>query len=371
MKKAQKIYEVLFRLIRAGLGLEQMDMKGFAGLSEKGWEMLWEVAFAHGVMGVCFDAIKDCWKEIGVPLDSFIRWTYMVEQEEIRHKKQIGVVKYLEKIFGDAGLKFLVLKGEGVGRYYPNPQRRMSNDVDIFLGDAYSKSCEVLRANGIEYKKDSPRHDHLYIDDIMVENHRVLSEFRIRKTDKEIEKLLLGECDKVLKDSGDGGAAVYPTVDFNTTFLPWHASAHFMFESVSLRQIIDWVMFLKAEREHFNEELYRKVNKYSSGKISNIISAICIKKMGIAPELFPQVVVELAMKEEDALVDKVFDYIMDISNNDDVEGKFFKDRWNKAVRMWRERWKFRDVYSLSLGALYWRKFVWFIYDRIVYKKNLK
>lgn len=377
MSKRDKIYDALFAVLRAGLGLENLAAETLS-LNEKEWNMLYEISYSHGVMAVCYDAVKEHWKEIGVPVDTFIRWTYMAEQEEKQHAKQRSVISKLDTIFGDAGLKFILLKGESVGRYYPDSKRRMCNDIDIYLGPSYEKSCEVLSSHGIEFKKDSPRHDHLFIDGILVENHRVLSEFRIRKTDKAIEKVLLAECNKVL--SGSAGqnaapkrfrAAVYPTVDFNTIFLPWHSSAHFMFENVSLKQIVDWAMFLMAEKENFNEGLYRSVNKYSSGKISNIITAICIKKMGIASELFPGAAVELALQEPELLVEKVFNYIMDIRNDKDIKGHFFRDRFKKATRIWKERWKFREVYNLSLTKLYSRKFIWFIYDRFAYKKNLK
>lgn len=373
MSSKGQIYSTLFKLVKAGLDIEPLPAKAL-GLSETEWNILYEISYAHGVMAICFDALKESWKDLGVPLDTFIKWTYMAEHEEKLHAKQQTAISKLNQIFGDAGLNFMLLKGAGLGRYYPHPEHRMCNDVDIFLGDSYSKSCEVLRSAGIEFKKDSPRHDHLYIGDVMIENHRVLSEFRIRKSDTAIEKILLDECNKVLGSGADGKsfyAAVLPTVDFNTLFLPWHSSAHFMFENISLKQILDWVMFLKAEKEHFNKDLYRKVNSYSSGKISNIISAICIKKIGIPQEFFPKVIVELALKEEDALVDKVFAYIMNISHNKDIKGKFFRDRYKKMTRIWRERWKFREVYNLSLASLYSRKFIWFVYDRFVYKKNLK
>lgn len=360
-------------MLRVGLNLEKFsntDFEDFSHLSPNGWAELFNISTSHGISGFCYDALEPNWKELNVPKMLFIQWTISVENIAKQREHRLRVREKLFTILKGAGISSVEMKGEALAQYYPNPNRRVCSDIDIYLGDNYKKSLEVFDSNKILYKKDSPRHDHVFIENIIVENHLILSEFRIRKTDLKIEEILQEQARESLNSASEG-ENVFPTDNFNAIFLPWHSSAHFMFENIPLRQIVDWAIFLIKRGDFIDEELYRKCSQYSSGRVADIITTIAIKQMGFDSKMFPDFIVKSSQSIDTKLTDRVYEYIISPNRIKESSSNFLDRRIRRAREIWENRWKYSKVYKISLVTLYYRKAVWFIYDLFRYKKPYK
>ena len=369
----ESVYKLLFKLLRVGLGLEQFsptEVEVISQTSQQVWSRVFSISQMHGISALCYDAIKELWQELKVPKMLFIQWTFSTENIEKQYNKRISARTKLYEILENGGLRFLEMKGEALAQYYPNPTHRVCTDIDIYLGDNYNEGLKIFDLNKVVYKKDSPRHDHVFINGIIVENHLVLSEFRIRKSDVEIERILQEQARISLgSDTEPGG--VYPTDDFNAIFLPWHSSAHFMFENIPLKQIVDWAIFLMKRGRFIEETLYRKCAQYSSGRVADIITVIAIKQMGFDSKMFPDFIVKSSQSIDTKLTDRVYEYIISPNRIKESSSNFLDRRIRRAREIWENRWKYSKVYKISLVTLYYRKAVWFIYDLFRYKKPYK
>lgn len=156
----------------------------------------------------------------------------------------------------------------------------------------------------------------------MVENHRVLGDLRgPKRQTQDFEALLEHEANECIS-SGDDleidghliPGAKQPSANFNMLFLPWHVSAHFAFERVTVRHLLDWALFLISEGKIINTEEFREAKKkYTFGyaKFADILTALSIKYLRIPTSMIPPVVLEDANGVDDNLVDKVYDYMFE------------------------------------------------------------
>ena len=166
----------------------------------------------------------------------------------------IAVVKELREY----GIDPVLLKGQGIAKYYPVPELRQCGDIDIYVGENhFAKTCEVIgtMSSSEDHEGDIPslKHFHTRIGKAFFEIHRYTDVYWPRRLDRIYQKI----SDEGMKSnlvsrdfSGVPGSA--PSVDFNIFFIFNHFWHHFIADGVGLRQICDWVLLL-----HHN---YGKVN---------------------------------------------------------------------------------------------------------------
>ena len=76
----------------------------------------------------------------------------------------------------DNGVDPILLKGQGIAQYYPNPDFRQCGDIDIYVGKQYfEKACEVVKAlateNDMATVKHTKKHFHIYLGKVPIELH--------------------------------------------------------------------------------------------------------------------------------------------------------------------------------------------------------
>ena len=212
---------------------------------------------------------------------------------------------------------------------------------------------EVFRGNGCEVEEDYYRHSHVNVQGVMVENHCMLSDTRGRKDNVALEEWLVAEAQRCLA-VGDG-AVVWPSADFSAVFLNWHAEAHFMFEQIQLRHIIDWALFLKCEGARMDVEGFRSLKgRFTFGRLSDILTSIALDFLGLEEEEVPAELVADARAVDLRLRDRVLNYIM-VAERTDRSGGVWRQRWRILCRGFRDEWKFREVFGLSGWKVLGRK----------------
>ena len=162
------------------------------------------------------------------------------------------------------GIDPVLLKGRGVGSYYPDPMIRENGDVDLYVGtDDYKAAFEVLvgLADSPEealFEGDS-KHSHVEIDGITIEVHKYCEVLPKRYNTKyqEIAGAGLSENPVILK-FGETDVRT-PETTFNAFFIFDHMWRHFVTEGVGFRQLCDWTMFLHANRDKIDEERLKSI----------------------------------------------------------------------------------------------------------------
>ena len=192
----------------------------------------------------------------------------------------------------------------------------------------------------------------------MLENHRILCDLRgPKKQTRALEAQLEAEAKRCLEEGRavrvqdvDIPCAVFPSANFNALFLPWHVSAHFEFERVTLRHLLDWALFLVNEGKDIDVEMFREAKRkytYGYGKFADIVTALVLKHLNMPAGDIPLGIVEDAYNCDMGLAERVFNYMF-VGQPRERDRNVWKFRWNNTKRVWKERWKYKELYGMGV-----------------------
>lgn len=346
------IVENLIGLIRLGMRWTDVDVdliNRLNSMSDSEWTTLQQMAGQQGVSAIILDGIEYLSPKIKVPHPTLVMLIALrIKIEQNCHYKN----KALEKLclwFSNAKIPILVIKGMALCRWYPEPTHRTYGDIDIYLGTNYKHGNEIIRKNGYTVEEDYYRHSHAFVDGTPVENHCWLSDQGV-EGNSDFEQLLREYAEQSLT-SGKIGVTAWPNANFNALFLSWHASAHFMFEEISLRQVIDWALFLLNESRYVDIPMFRlaKAN-FAFGKFADIMSALAFNYLKIPTENIPIAFIEDANKLNPSLIKKVFEHTISAKHRKHSKNKFL-ERFELVTFAWKDRWKYKEIYNMGFMKL--------------------
>ena len=165
----------------------------------------------------------------------------------------------MAQLFHQNGIRTYVLKGNVVSECYPQPQHRVSSDVDCFLlpeegdDDVWEKGNQLMEEAGYKVGRGFYKNSSFHLPGLTVENHRYMVPFRGNKTLRRLEQYLQVELISHKPQPSDffpQTSLMRPPVIVSALFLIEHACSHFLHEGLTWRHVLDWVMF---SRKHKNE----------------------------------------------------------------------------------------------------------------------
>lgn len=203
----------------------------------------------------------------------------------------------LQKIFHELrehGIEPVVLKGQGIAQYYPNPDLRQCGDIDLYVGEKdFDKSCEVIAAMGTaeDHGADEEilKHFHTHIGKVPVEIHRytdVYYQKRLNRIYQEVSDE--GFRAEPVKVDIAGFKITTPPVDFNVFYIFNHLWHHFIADGVGLRQICDWAILLHHCHNQINlKHLQQMLKKMGLMKQWKVFGYMAVDVLGLPEEEFP------------------------------------------------------------------------------------
>lgn len=358
-----KSREILLKLVRLAMGWEH----DFTLPEKVNWPEVFEMAIEQGVSAIILDGYEvlaqknpETTSELSLPENKelLLQAIGQVPMVEATYKQHVVALKELGVTLNNAGIPFLLMKGFACGQYYPNPKHRACGDIDIYPGDKYVECNEAIKESGANVDPYYYRHSASFVKGIMVENHKVLCDLRgPRKQTKALEAQLEEEGKKSICE-GKGvviegipiQGAKYPTANFNALFLPWHVSAHFMFERVTVRHLLDWALFLSNEGKDIDIEMFKEAKKkytYGYSKFADILTALSMKYLNMPTNTIPLSIIQDAFNTDTQLMDKVICYMFE-GHPKERDVNSWRERWNNVSRVWKERWKYRELYGMGV-----------------------
>ena len=148
------------------------------------------------------------------------------------------------------GVDPVLLKGQGIAKYYIVPELRQCGDIDIYVGlENFAKVCEVIgkMSTPEDHQGDIPslKHFHTRIGSAFIEIHRYTDVYWPRRYDRVYQKISdVGMHSELVPLDFSGVPVMSPSLDFNVFFIFNHFWHHFIADGVGLRQICDWVRLL-------------------------------------------------------------------------------------------------------------------------------
>lgn len=242
----RKSHELFFELLRISTGAQQCLCKAY---TDRDWEGAFRIAKEQTIVGVLLSALERTKEEGGDFLPSkplLLQWIGMGQMVEAETKRLAEAGKQVVDYFHENGFACQVLKGSSVGRYYPQPYRRSSGDLDIWLGGGRQKIYDFARAFDKEERLYGVNYHHIHfhlLDDIHIEVH-VWPSFLSSPLRNHRLHRFCNQHRPTMETS-------MPSLAFDRVFILLHCYRHICGHGVGLRQIMDYFYVL---RQGFTEE---------------------------------------------------------------------------------------------------------------------
>lgn len=254
--------------------------------SELEWEKAYLQAKKHALVGILFKAIetqkKGGDKYLMPPMPLFYQWMGDVLQIETQNKTLDIAADHLTRIFKAGRLRCCVLKGQGVARLYPLPERRQSGDIDLWVEGGREIVLKFLKNNYLGTGQVVIHHvDARIIDGVAIEIHFIpvyacnpFLHYRLQKFFKQKANDQFSNFDNKL-------GFAYPTLRFNVVYILAHIYKHFLYEGIGMRQIVDYYYVLKSLSQDEKVDACENIKKVGLSRFAGAVSFVLISVCGL------------------------------------------------------------------------------------------
>lgn len=302
--------------------------------------------------------------------DEMYSWFGLFLQIENDYMARIETMKQLARLFSKEGIDIMFLKGATLAKLYPCPNWRSWSDIDYYVFGRSAEGIRLLETIGSDTNDYYHHHTQSSLNGILIENHYDFFDRHNHKCNhilddamKELAKNEGRSYPYLFEDELDIKNSYMMSPTMNAIFLMRHMSAHFVSETVSLRQLYDYALFLKADGK--NVDWTKVIDLYGkSGMMlfAQIIISIVTKKLGVE-------VLENEcpiMAENGGMADKVWQSIVSVEGCNPYKRYNFRYMLFEVMTFFKNRWKHSLVYP---GESYLKLF--FIYSWSHIKRMMK
>lgn len=306
--------EIFFSLLKAGLW--EREVKILAG-SNVDWGQIHRLAEEQSVVGLMAAATEQV-KGMTIPQEwalQFIGEALVIEQRNKAMNAFVG--KLMERLQG-AGIRALLLKGQGIGQCYGRPLWRTCGDVDLFLNEEdYAKSKDLLlpAASSVEKEHKKKKHQGMTIDGWVVELHGRLYSGLSSRVEKVMDDIRQDTfCDGQVRSWMNGKSPIILMKAENDAFYVFtHILGHFYKGGIGLRQICDWCRLLYTYKETLNHELLEsRIKKAGLMTEWKAFGELTVKYLGMPVEAMPLINSSNAQefKKFKRKADRIMEFVM-------------------------------------------------------------
>ena len=220
---------------------------------------MYKLSQMQTLVGICFSGVEKLPAEQRPPRELIMQWWALTRKIETQNKVMDERTKETTAYFRKNGFKTAILKGQGIAQLYPQPERRQSGDIDIWITpndekeDARGVIYEFARRNDPERKLHGVNYHHVHyqlFDDTEVEVHIYPGYLH--------NPFLNSKLHKFFKTYPPREEPV-PSPAFNRIFILLHIYNHFLGHGVGLRQVMDYYYVI---RQGFTEEEQEETQKW-------------------------------------------------------------------------------------------------------------
>lgn len=241
-----EVISLFFKLIRCGIGKESMlPLAPTVGQ----WEQLYDLACRHTLQGIAFAGIERLPKEQRPPSSLILKWYQTVLVIKNTNKEMTAKASKVIAQFRKDGFRSLVLKGQGIAQYYPQPHLRVSGDIDLWIEGGCDRvisyvSRIIPRCSPVYHHVDFP-----VLPDTGIELHYRPTWMYNPFHKSRLQRYFLGRGKHEFVNAVETaeGTLYAPTVQFNLVYIPIHIYRHLFDEGIGMRQILDYYYVLHQE----------------------------------------------------------------------------------------------------------------------------
>lgn len=347
--------KLIYDLLEFALSDDKANFDVFKDISAEEWKWTLGMLSMHGVAPLVGNALENVPAELrpqGQILMQFIASNMSACRS---YEKLKGLVEKLSDVMVQNDIKCLLLKGFSLAEYYPRPDLRKFLDIDLYAPEGSHKIDEVFGSRDVKVDTDFYRHSHMTLAGVLVENHHCLLDVRGRKRMAELDADLKAMALEHLAGF-DGPGLYYPNERFALIFNLHHAMSHFIYEGISFKFLVDWIFFLRKEKELLSsEEIAVALRSHRLLKFAAVMSEVCVRELGLGVDDVPECIRSEMTGLKPAVVERFVD---DLFRPYEPSHKknLFAERFNNVRRIVKASWKPKEFLGQSAFGFVWDKF---------------
>ncbi|MDO4691642.1 MAG: nucleotidyltransferase family protein [Porphyromonadaceae bacterium] len=349
-----KAEERLFlNLLSAAIHNQPSESSLFEGLSDGQWRTIERIALRQSVPALIADRILALPRE-ALPQDREfrLRLALQIDLVERANKRINRTLQEIRAEYEAEDLPFVLLKGQTLAYYYPQPLLRSSGDLDLYLyrpGD-YERANQWAVAQGYRLQGHSLYEQLYHRGKVAIENHRVPAYFGQKRYDKAFAKMLrpLIEQDDFALLELEGLTYRTLPLELNAVYVFQHILHHFCYLGIGFRQICDWIVLLTDHQDELDVDQFQMLaEQLDLLRPMRLFALMAVRYLGVRPEIFP---FDLPQDEDSIHLSDLI--IQDIFRGGNFGMEAFAGK--KFANIWFRRWfMFRKTFarSLRIGAV--------------------
>lgn len=236
--------------------------------------------------------------------------------------RQLRMINELKRVLQEAearGIRLVSFKGLTLAALYPEPYMRSSSDIDLLVSEEQRRDAEQLFTD-LGYKKIeelSKEHVPTYVVDnekrfLKVELHDRLWEDYEGKQADILKDMRLDNPQSLIRQEACGITVTTLGHTEHLIYQIFHIAKHFFFEGISLRYLVDIMLFVEAYKEEIDFVRARKeIAKLHYEKFYDAVLKICYEHLGM------KTVVPGSNLEDEATKEQLLNDILERSILDD------------------------------------------------------
>ena len=258
---------------------------------------LLDFAAKQGIIGVYWRGIELIFKS-PTPLnkptdDEVMEWWGEVNDIKKKNEELFKKTAFVSNTFRKEGFENCILKGQGNAMMYPDPYLRTPGDIDIWLkGDRDNITSYINKM----FPNEKGGRLHIIFPifkDTLVEVHYTPSTLSNPFANKYMQNYFNDNQEREIKNSTslpNGVTFTTPTSDFNIVFQLAHVMRHYLYEGISLKQLIDYFYVLKVHFQTSHNNCYQHndfqhiLKKMGLLKFAKTIMYIMHEGLGLEPD---------------------------------------------------------------------------------------
>lgn len=310
------------------------------------WGELYAMAKKQSLVGVCFAGVQRLQQQRQEPPEMlYLTWMGMAAKISQNHDNMKTLGQKLDTLFKERGVKAVLVKGASIADFYDEPQLRQFGDIDIYSPNDYEAINKILKSVASEYNEEYYRHSEARVDNVMVENHKFLTDVRGQRRWEKLEQYLSSLASAKLALVTKGGVT-YPDDMLTLLFFVYHAQAHFIFEKISLKFLVDWCELLQRT-EVPKKALAERLQEFGLMRYAAMLTRVCMDRLGLKEEYVPVELLTMSASFDEKDVKR---FEADIFCYDHVgfSSNSLKDRIERGREFHRNRWKIEEFLGVSI-----------------------
>lgn len=228
-------------LLQAGLWEREHLVPAIFPLSDQEWQLIYKQSIQQTVEGIVYDGIQNLPPSQRPPRSLALKWLVRIEHIERRNTamNQIIAAQYL--FFKKHQIEPILLKGQGMAQYYPQPLHRICGDIDWYFPTKkmYRQANSLIEKRGLELVYTAGYSSSYNWDHFETEHHLHIFDIHNPFCIPFLKRLLLQEKENTRYSMINDVAVALPAHHVNMVQVTSHILKHLLSFGIGIRQLCD------------------------------------------------------------------------------------------------------------------------------------